>query len=155
MNYSYISATFEDTFESSSANNPFADANDLIQVEAGDFIPGIPEHTLKFGGDYFFNPKISVGGDLLYKSGVYVRGDESNQLGRLDDYATVNLRGNYQITKIFNENLVEEEHSVTNSSIRKHVKVLKEYQLIKPINEGGRPEYLELTEEGRVILNKV
>ncbi len=102
LNYSYISVTFEDAFESSSANNPFADTNDLIQVEEGDFIPGIPEHTLKFGGDYFFSPQFSIGGDLLYKSGVYVRGDESNQLGRLDDYATVNLRGNYQITKTFN-----------------------------------------------------
>ena len=60
-----------------------------------------------------------------------------------------------EITKIFNNNLVEEEHSVTNSSIRKHIKVLKEYNLIKPINEGGRPEYLELTEEGKFIINKV
>ena len=101
MNYSYVSATFEDAFESSSANNPFADANDLIQVEAGDFIPGIPEHTLKFGGDYQFTPKFRIGGDLLYKSGVFVRGDESNQLGRLDGYATVNIRGNYEINKTY------------------------------------------------------
>ena len=102
MNYSYLSATFEDAFESSSANNPFADGDGLIQVEEGDHIPGLPEHTLKVGGDYNFTPKFSVGGDLQYRSGVYVRGDESNQLGRLDDYATVNLRGNYQLTKTFN-----------------------------------------------------
>lgn len=102
LNYSYVSATFEDAFEASSANNPFADADGLIQVQAGDYIPNIPEHTFKFGGDYFFSQKFSIGGDLLYKSGVFVRGDESNQLGRLDDYTTVNLRGNYQITKTFN-----------------------------------------------------
>jgi iron complex outermembrane recepter protein len=115
LNYSYISATFEDAFESSSANNPFADANGLIQIEEGDYIPGIPEHTLKLGGDYQFTPRFSIGGDLLYKSGVYVRGDESNQLGRLDDYATVNLRGNYQVTDMFSvfariDNLLDKEY---------------------------------------------
>ena len=101
LNYSYVRATFQDAFESSSANNPFADGNDLIQVEEGDFIPGIPEHTVKFGGDYAFTNRFSVGGDLLYNSGVFVRGDESNQLGRLDDYATVNIRSNFKINKTY------------------------------------------------------
>lgn len=62
-----------------------------------------------------------------------------------------------EITNIYNANLEPEngETSVTNSSIRKHIRVLKEYNLIKPINEGGRPEYLELTEEGKTILAKL
>ncbi len=115
MNYSYLNATFADAFEASSANNPFADADGLIQVEDGDFIPGLPEHTLKLGGDYHFTEKLSLGGDVNYRSGVYVRGDESNQLGRLDDYATVNLRGSYQITKTFNifariNNVLDQEY---------------------------------------------
>lgn len=101
LNYSFIEATFEDAFEASSANNPLADANDLIQIQEGDFIPGIPQHSLKVGGEYQFNPRFSFGGDLLYNSGVYVRGDESNQLGRLDGYATVNIRANYEITDVF------------------------------------------------------
>lgn len=101
MNYSYISATFESTFQSSSANNPFADANDLITVEAGDSIPGIPDHTFKFGGDYAFTSRFSMGGDVLYTSGVYLRGDESNQLGKLDAYTTVNIRGEYRINDMF------------------------------------------------------
>lgn len=101
INYSYVSATFEDTFQINSANNPFATADGLIQVEAGDFIPGIPKHILKFGGNYPINSKFSIGGDLLYQSGVFVRGDESNQLGQLDDHATLNLRSNYQISKTF------------------------------------------------------
>ncbi len=101
LNYSYVRATFETSFQSSSANNPFADANELIQVQAGDYIPGIPEHTVKFGGDYAINKQFSVGGDVLYKSGVYVRGDESNQLGRLDGYGTINLRGSYQVNETF------------------------------------------------------
>ncbi|MFV2016835.1 MAG: hypothetical protein ACC656_15490, partial [Candidatus Heimdallarchaeota archaeon] len=38
---------------------------------------------------------------------------------------------------------------------RKHIHILKKFNLIKPINEGGRPEYLELTENGQKILNKL
>lgn len=60
-----------------------------------------------------------------------------------------------EITNIFNATLQGDEDSVTNSSIRKHIRVLKEYNLIKPINEGGRPEYLELTDEGKNILQKL
>ncbi len=100
LNYSFIQATFESGFQASSANNPFA-VNDLITVQAGDSIPNIPAHTLKLGGDYAFTERFSLGGDLVYNSGVYVRGDESNQLGRLDDYATVNLRGSYQVNDTF------------------------------------------------------
>ena len=60
-----------------------------------------------------------------------------------------------EITKHYNDSLKNGEHSVTNSSIRKHIKVLKEYNLIRPINEGGRPEYLELSDEGNFILQKL
>ena len=47
------------------------------------------------------------------------------------------------------------ENHITNSSIRKHIKVLKEYKIVRPINEGGRPEFLELTEEGKTIIEKI
>ena len=115
INYSFVQATFQDAFEASSANNPQADANGLIQIQSGDFIPGIPEHSLKVGGDYQYNQRFSFGGDLLYKSGVYVRGDESNQLGTLDGYATVNLRAKYQVNKVFQvfarvNNLFDQEY---------------------------------------------
>lgn len=115
LNYSFVRATFRDAFESSSANNPFADANGLIQVNEGDYIPGIPQHSLKFGGDYAITNKISVGGDVSYNSGVFLRGDESNQLGRLGGYTTINLRGSYQINNMFSvfarvNNLLDEEY---------------------------------------------
>ena len=115
LNYSLVQATFESNFEVTSANHSLKDANDLIQVQAGDFIPGIPEHTLKVGGDYAFTQAFSVGGDLQYNSGVFVRGDESNQLGRLDDYETVNIRSKYQVNKTFKlfarvDNLLNEEY---------------------------------------------
>jgi len=99
LSYSFVSATFETPFAAASANHPLADDGE-IQVQAGDNIPGIPNHTFKFGGDYAVTPKLSVGGDVLYKSGVYLRGDEANLLGKLDGYTTVNIRGSYQVNKM-------------------------------------------------------
>lgn len=115
MAYSFVKATFETPFAATSANHPSANGNDEIQVQPGDDIPGIPNHTFKVGGDYAVTSKLSVGADLLYKSGVYLRGDESNQLGKLDDYATVNIRGEYQINKHFSvfalvNNLFDEDY---------------------------------------------
>ena len=114
LNYSYVEATFQDTFDASSANNPAA-VNGLITVQEGDFIPNIPAHALKLGGDYRFNKRFSIGGDVLYKSGVFVRGDESNQLDKLDGFATVNLRAKYEVNKIFQvfariDNLFDQEY---------------------------------------------
>lgn len=115
LNYSYLSATFESDLFVNSENNDFADGEGRIRVEKGDSIPNIPDHTIQFGGDYSFTSRFIVGGDLLYKSGVFVRGDESNQLGQLDGYATVNIRGSYQINDMFKvyarvNNLFDEEY---------------------------------------------
>lgn len=116
MNYSFVKATYESTFQVSSANNPLADANGLVTVSPGDNIPNIPDHSLKFGGEYFLTPKLTIGGDVLYKSGIYVRGDPSNLLGKLDGYTTVNLRGQYAINEMITvfariNNLFDEEYA--------------------------------------------
>jgi iron complex outermembrane recepter protein len=113
-NYSYVEATFQDTFQASSANNSAA-VDGLITVQKGDFIPNIPSHTLKLGGDYQYNQRFSFGGDLLYKSGVYVRGDESNQLDKLHGYTTVNIRAKYEVNNTFQvfarvNNLFDQEY---------------------------------------------
>ena len=99
LNYSHVEATFETAFKASSPNHPFADANGEIQVKPGDRIPGIPANTLKFGGTYSITPRLSIGTDIIYNSGSYLRGDESNQLNTTDDYVVVNLTGNYSINK--------------------------------------------------------
>ena len=46
---------------------------------------------------------------------MYVRGDESNQLGKLDGYATVNIRAKYEVNKTFQvfarvDNLFDQEY---------------------------------------------
>jgi outer membrane receptor protein involved in Fe transport len=99
--YSYLEASFEDNFSVLSPNHPFADDNGEIFVSAGDRIPGLPKHNFKIGADYYFNEKISLGFDLSYSSNQVIRGDESNQIDKLNGYSITNLRGRYR----FNEHV--------------------------------------------------
>jgi len=99
--YSWLQATFEDNFQVLSPNHPFAEKDGTIGIRAGDYIPGIPDHELKFGGDYAFTEAFSVGLDMIYNSSQYLRGDESNQLDTLDGYTIVNLRGRYRFNAHF------------------------------------------------------
>ncbi|RME36018.1 MAG: TonB-dependent receptor, partial [Gammaproteobacteria bacterium] len=101
LNYSFVDATFDDPFLSNSPNHPLADANGNIQVQGGDRIPGIPQHTLKIGGDYAFSDALSIGGDLNYNSDQYLRGDEANLLDTIDGYVVVNVHASYR----FNEHV--------------------------------------------------
>jgi len=100
LNYSYIEATFETAFTATSPNHPLADDGEIL-VQAGDRIPGIPDHNLKVGANYAVTPKFSIGGDLIFNTGVFLRGDEANLLDTTDDYAVVNLVGNYKVNKTF------------------------------------------------------
>jgi len=98
-NYNYLEATFDDSFTASSPNNPLADANGDIAVEAGDRIPGLPEHNLKIGADYHVTAKFTIGTDMIYNSDQYFRGDEANLLDTIDGYVVVNARASYQFNK--------------------------------------------------------
>ena len=97
--YSYIDASFEQDFKVQSPNHPFADAAGELAVSSGDRMPGIPDHQFKFSADYRTPWRLVVGLDLLYNSGQFLRGDESNQLAQLDGYALVNLRASYALHK--------------------------------------------------------
>lgn len=100
-NYSYLAATYETAFAAPSPNHPLANSNGEILVKPGDRIPGVPAHTIKLGGDYTLSDKLRVGGNLLFNSGVYLRGDEANLLGMIDGYTIINLHGTYQISDNF------------------------------------------------------
>ncbi|OLS26390.1 MAG: hypothetical protein HeimC3_09400 [Candidatus Heimdallarchaeota archaeon LC_3] len=43
---------------------------------------------------------------------------------------------------------------ISRSAIRKHIEILKEYGFIKPVNEGGKPEFLQVTEIGMKAIKK-
>src|SRR5690606_8777676 len=98
----YIRATFEASFEALSPNHPFADEEGIIEVEAGDRIPGVPDHHVKLGAEYLVSDELSLGLDVLYNSGQRLRGDESNQVATTDGFAVVNLRAQYRLHEHLN-----------------------------------------------------
>lgn len=102
-NYTYLVATYQTPFTVNSPNNSSRDANDDINVQKGDSIPSIPRNLFKLRADYAFNDQLAVGGNLLFSSSQYARGDENNQdsNGPVPGYTTVNLDGRYQVTKQF------------------------------------------------------
>src|SRR5262249_4041668 len=93
VNYTHLDARFLTPFTEISANHPDADADTgLIAVARGDRLPGLPAHTLKLGADYALTPRLTAGGDVLYNSAQYLRGDEANRLAPIGGFATANLR---------------------------------------------------------------
>ena len=117
--YTYLEATFEDEFVAvENENHPLGDD---IEVEEGDRIPGLPEHTLKLGADYLLLERLNVGFDVSYTSKKELRGNEGNDrdddgyLTPVGGYAVVNLRASYHVTdniQIFGRvtNLFDEDY---------------------------------------------
>ena len=115
LNYSYVDATYRNGFLVSSPNHPSASANGTIAVNKGDSIPGIPQHSLKFGSDIEVLSGLTFGWDAIYNSGQFLRGDEANLLKQTDDYIVFNLRGEYRVNKHFTifakiDNLFNEQY---------------------------------------------
>jgi outer membrane receptor protein involved in Fe transport len=99
LDYTYLEAEFRDPLSIASANHPFADANNEIQVEPGDRIPSVPRNLFKAGADYSLLPQLRVGAEVLYNSDQVLRGDESNQLEPVDGFTVFNLRGEFDINE--------------------------------------------------------
>jgi iron complex outermembrane receptor protein len=112
LDYGMVDATFRDDFIVNSPNHPlfgddadevdgagFIVGDDKLQVTAGRRIPGIARHQANLLLDWQATAKLRLGTDLNYRSGVYLRGDEINVLGRTGSYLTVNLHGEYHYTR--------------------------------------------------------
>ena len=107
INHTWTRATFEDDFDVLSPNHPAnallrggdGDDDDLFNtrpVRAGAEIPGIPDHLFKAAVEHGFSDRLSAGLELLAVAGSHLRGDESNELDKLQGFATVNARANYR-----------------------------------------------------------
>ncbi|WP_165943314.1 TonB-dependent receptor [Roseicella aquatilis] len=92
LDYALVDATFRTPESLPSPNNPFADAGGAIQVQPGDRLPGIPRHRLRFDAEWRATEAWTLGGNVVFNSDQYLRGDESNQLKPLAGYAVVSLR---------------------------------------------------------------
>ena len=90
LNYSRLSATFEDAFYASSPNHPLSDDGKLL-VESGARIPLLPRDNLKLGLTYGITDGLTAGFDARYQSGVHLRGDEANVDARTDGWAVLDL----------------------------------------------------------------
>jgi iron complex outermembrane recepter protein len=106
IEYSLVEATFEDRFIVNSPNHPVFDqepsapqiaGDGKLEVPSGARIPGIPRHQANIGCDVAVNDRLSLGADVVLRSGVYLRGDEANLLDTTASYAIVNLRGEYRL----------------------------------------------------------
>jgi outer membrane receptor protein involved in Fe transport len=97
FNYTWLDATFEESFNVASPNNP-EQVGGEIPVSAGDRLPGIPDHLMKLGASFDITRGLLIGGDLLYSSDRVFRGDEGNLVDPVPGYAIANLWGEYRIT---------------------------------------------------------
>ena len=128
VDYTFIQATFEDDFDVLSPNHPLAggDEEDAVEedegdagagtrpVRAGDAVPGIPEHLFKAAAEYAVNDRWAFGVDVIAVSSSHLRGDESNELGRLSGYVTANAQAHYRRGKfetfVHVENLFDRDY---------------------------------------------
>jgi outer membrane receptor protein involved in Fe transport len=90
-NYSYVDATYQSTIALQNAIGP-------VNVRPGDRIPSIPHDLIKFGVDYEVLTDWRIGMDMFYSSSQYLRGDDNNQLARVQGYTVVNLNTSYRVT---------------------------------------------------------
>ena len=95
--YSFLNARFDSALTLSSPNHPDEDDGE-IEVEAGDRIPGVPQHNFKANLSTTIG-RLALGGSFVAASSQYLRGDEANLLPALDGYAVVNLTANYALAR--------------------------------------------------------
>ena len=101
LNYNFLKATFEDELRILSPNHPFASANGEVLVSSGDYLPSIPKHQLKVFSTLRVTEKLTLSPGMTFTSKQFLRGDESNQLPRLDSYVLFDVSARYRITTGF------------------------------------------------------
>ena len=84
-------------------------------VPDGSTIPGIATHIANLGLDFNATSRLRLGADLSWRSGVFLRGDESNLLGKTSSYTVINLRAEYRFNERFQvfariENVLDAEY---------------------------------------------
>jgi iron complex outermembrane receptor protein len=92
--YTYTDATYETTTRLASVT-----AAEGVRVRPGDRIPGIPQHSVKLGGEVGVLSTLWLGTDVIATSGSVLRGDEGNRRATLDGYAVLNLHARYEPIK--------------------------------------------------------
>ena len=69
-----------------------------VSVAPGDRLPLVPRHLFKGGFQAALSDRMTVGGGIVIDGDFHMRGDEGNDVGRVGDYAVLNLRGDYRVS---------------------------------------------------------
>ncbi len=77
--WTLLDATFEDRLTLSSPPHPLAEDGE-IEVEPGDFLPGVPRRQFRAGAALTMAGRVVLGARLHGDSARYLRGDEANLL---------------------------------------------------------------------------
>ncbi len=98
INYSFLKATFQSAHTLPAANHP----NGSNDIKAGDIIPGMPLHKINAKTTFGLSENIDFSLKTTGATGVFLRGDESNQLNKTSPYIIFNLEAKYQPNKKLN-----------------------------------------------------
>ncbi len=95
VNYAYTHATFEtqaQIFSPREAADPSSPLFGQNDVQPGDQLPLVPDHTVRFGGQVQLPKGLQAGLDARFTGPQWLRGDEANETTRLPSYFTADLR---------------------------------------------------------------
>ncbi|MGE0386457.1 MAG: TonB-dependent receptor [Gammaproteobacteria bacterium] len=98
VNYGFVEATFESpatviNLSNSTSRKVQGELNEL-QIAPGDYIPGVPKHSLRAGIEVDLLPRFRVGLEAVGQSALFTRGNENNDHvpGGTDSDGTPNSR---------------------------------------------------------------
>ena len=97
--YIYLAPTFEDDFLVVSPNHPGADSNGRVSVTKGDTMTGISKHQVNANFHLYESSRFPISIRSQFFSGQFLRGDESNDLAKTDDFINVDLLIEYKFSK--------------------------------------------------------
>ena len=111
--YSHLRATYQSSACIVAEHNSTAETSaacigdDEIEIRPGNRIPGLPQHSFKFGADWQPAAGWNIGTQLRAYSGQFVRGNENNAhqpdgvdfsgSGRIGGFAVVDLTGSWKL----------------------------------------------------------
>lgn len=124
MNFAYVDATFEDSATivnlSNSSSRKIQGQLNEYDIEAGDRIPGVPQHSLRAGVSYDLTERLTLGLQAIAQARSFARGNENNDHrpggtdaddsprprqrryvgdGELDGFAIFNLDASFSVTE--------------------------------------------------------
>jgi outer membrane receptor protein involved in Fe transport len=113
--WTYVQATFEDSFTLLAEDNPLSNEDGEIFVAPGDRLPLIPAQSGRFSASYAVSDRVDLEGGVLVSGDRVFRGDEGNDGETLDGFARLDLGAGADVTSRLRaflrvENVLDEEY---------------------------------------------